>query len=413
MKLSEPQQRIAKDDSRFKVVCAGRRFGKSYLSMREICYRARIPNREIFYLTTSYRAAKMILWKPLKHKLQDLRWVRKINETEMSILLKNGSTISLKGAEDPDRLRGVSLDYVVIDEAADCKLDELWGEVLRPALADREGGALFIGTPKGKSNSFYDLYTFAKDSSNTDWAAWQFTTIEGGFVTQQEIEAARQDMNERQFRQEFLATFETFENRVAWAFDRDTNVKSLSQPNTDIIHVGMDFNRSPITATVGVRVEDTMWIIDELYIMGSNTDELCDEIESRYPYAKVFVYPDPSGSRQQTSSGGRSDHTILANRGFVVKAPRKHDPVRDRINAINARFKDATGANHLFIDPKCRHTINSLDKHVFKPGTQIPDKDTGEDHVFDALSYCIAYLWPVRRTVTAPRTQSGWGHKIY
>ena len=138
MKLSEPQRLIATDDSRFKVVCAGRRFGKSYLSMREICYRAREPAREIFYLTTSYRAAKMILWKPLKRRLTDLRWVKKINETEMSILLKNGSTISLKGAEDPDRLRGVSLDYVVIDEAADCKLDELWGEVCRPALADRD-----------------------------------------------------------------------------------------------------------------------------------------------------------------------------------------------------------------------------------------------------------------------------------
>ena len=126
MKLSQPQQNIANTPVRFKVVVAGRRFGKSYLSMREICYRARIPNSEVFYLTTSYRAAKMILWKPLKRRLIDLRWVKKINETELSIQLKNGSTISLKGAEDPDRLRGVSLDYVVIDEAAEVKLDTLW-----------------------------------------------------------------------------------------------------------------------------------------------------------------------------------------------------------------------------------------------------------------------------------------------
>ena len=127
MKLSDPQRAIADDDSRFKVVVAGRRFGKTYLSMREICYRARIPNQEIFYITTSYRAAKMILWKPLKRRLQDLRWVKKINESELSILLKNGTTISLKGSEDPDKLRGVSLSYAVIDEAAECKLDELWG----------------------------------------------------------------------------------------------------------------------------------------------------------------------------------------------------------------------------------------------------------------------------------------------
>ena len=89
MRLSDPQQRIADSTSRFKVVVAGRRFGKTYLAMREICFRARIPNQEIFYITTSYRAAKMILWKPLKRKLQDLRWVEKINESELSITLRN------------------------------------------------------------------------------------------------------------------------------------------------------------------------------------------------------------------------------------------------------------------------------------------------------------------------------------
>ena len=168
MKLSEPQQTIASNTNRFKVVVAGRRFGKTFLSIREICYQAKEPNREVFYVTTSYRAAKMIVWKPLKRKLLDLRWVQKINESELSILLKNGTTISLKGAEDPDKLRGVSLSYCVVDEAAECKLEALWGEILRPALADQQGGALFIGTPKGKNNPFYDLYAFANDVENKD-----------------------------------------------------------------------------------------------------------------------------------------------------------------------------------------------------------------------------------------------------
>ena len=412
MKLSAPQQTIAGDPSRFKVVVAGRRFGKTYLSMREICYRARMPDQEIFYITTSYRAAKMILWKPLKRRLLDLKWAKKINESELSILLKNGSTISLKGAEDPDKLRGVSLDFAVIDEAAESKLESLWGEIVRPALADRQGGALFIGTPKGKSNPFYDLYVFAKDPTHQDWAAFQYTTLEGGFVTAKEIEAAKQDMSERQFKQEFMATFETYENRVAWAFEREANVKVHPDPRTDIIHVGMDFNRSPLVASIAVQEGEKLYAIDEIQIFGSNTDEICDEIESRYPRSKVFVYPDPSGSRQQTSSGGRSDHSILQNRGFVVKAPRKHDPVKDRINAINARFRAADGANHLFIAPNCKHTINSLDKHTFKEGTQVPDKDTGQDHMFDAISYMVAFLYPIRRQVQTPPAGS-WGHKIY
>ena len=412
MKLSYPQQTIADNPSRFKVVVAGRRFGKTYLSMREICYRARVPNQEIFYITTSYRAAKMILWKPLKRRLLDLRWVRKINESELSILLKNGSTISLKGAEDPDKLRGVSLSYAVIDEAAECKLESLWGEIVRPALADQQGGALFIGTPKGKSNPFYDLYITAKEQ--TDWVAFQYTTIQGGFVTQQEIEAARQDMSERQFNQEFLATFETYENRVAWAFARDVHV--IDEPkevNTSIIHVGMDFNINPAVATISVQLnKDTLAVIDEIQMFASNTDEMSSEINRRYPRSKVFVYPDPSGSRRQTSSSGMSDHLILQNAGFVVKAPRKHDPVRDRINAINARFKSADGKVNLYIAKTAKYTIECLDKHQFKEGTMVPDKDSGYDHMFDALSYCVAFMYPIRKNVTQTEQPARWGHKI-
>ena len=412
MKLSYPQQTIADNPSRFKVVVAGRRFGKTYLSMREICYRARVPNQEIFYITTSYRAAKMILWKPLKRRLLDLRWVRKINESELSILLKNGSTISLKGAEDPDKLRGVSLSYAVIDEAAECKLESLWGEIVRPALADQQGGALFIGTPKGKSNPFYDLYITAKEQK--DWEAFQYTTIQGGFVTEQEIEAARQDMSERQFNQEFLATFETYENRVAWAFARDVHV--IDEPkevNTSIIHVGMDFNINPAVATISVQLnKDTLAVIDEIQMFASNTDEMSSEISRRYPRSKVFVYPDPSGSRRQTSSSGMSDHLILQNAGFVVKAPRKHDPVRDRINAINARFKSADGKVNLYIAKTAKYTIECLDKHQFKEGTMVPDKDSGYDHMFDALSYCVAFMYPIRKNVTQTEQPARWGHKI-
>ena len=413
MKLSTPQQTIANNNCRFKVCVAGRRFGKSYLSMREICYRAREPNKEIFYLTTSYRAAKMILWKPLKRRLMDLKWVRKINETEMSILLKNGSTISLKGAEDPDKLRGVSLDYVVIDEAAECKLESLWGEVVRPALADRQGGALFIGTPKGRSNPFYDLYQFANDGANTDWAAWQYTTLDGGFVTEKEIEAARADMREKQFKQEFLASFETDESRVAWAFERDTHV--IDKPehiNTEQLLVGLDFNVNPMSVCIAARHGETLTVFDEIAIYSSNTDEVAEEIRNRYPNSQVFAFPDPAGAARKTSANGQTDHKILENRGFKVLAPRRHDPVKDRINATNARFKNAQGDIHLYITKNCKLTIECLEKHSFKQHTMIPDKDSGYDHQFDALSYMVAYLFPIRKKVETRDEPQRWGHAI-
>lgn len=411
MILSEPQQKIAEDTSRFKVVCAGRRFGKTYLSLREICYRARQPNKDIFYITSSYRSAKMIMWKPLRNRLSDLKWAAKINESELSIQLVNGSTISLKGADDPQKLRGAALDYCVIDEGGECKLDELWGEIVRPMLADRQGGALVIGTPKGKANTFYDMWQFASDTDNTDWRAWQYTTLEGGFVKPEEVEAAKQDMSESQFRQEFLASFEDSAQKCAWGFHRETMVVPPKTHDTKNIFVGMDFNVQPLVCNIAVRAGDTLTVIDEIQLYAGNTEQMAEELRRRYPHSNITVFPDPSGSRTQTSSGGRSDHSILHNAGFTVKSPRKHDPVKDRINALNARFCNANGENHLLIQKNCKETIECLDKHQFQPGTMVPVKGGTKDysHQFDALSYMVAYLFPIRKLYQTPQSPQKWG----
>ena len=410
MQLSKPQQRVANDNHRFKVVIAGRRFGKTFLAVRELCYHARMPNQTVWYITSSYRAARMIAFKPLKQRLLELKWVSKINETTMEITLKNGSVIALKGADNPDSLRGASLSFVVIDEVAEVEPD-LFYEVVRPALADQEGGALFIGTPKGKNNWAYDLYTHYEEFPE-HWASWQFTTLEGGFVKPEEIEASKRDMSERQFRQEFCASWETFEGRVAWAFDRDKNVVKITDPDTSILHIGVDFNVSPITAAIYVRNNDDLIQIDEVLMYSSNTQELCDEINNRYPRSKKFAYPDPSGVQRRASAGGNTDHSILANNGFVVKAPRRHNAVKDRINSYNARLCSADGDRHLWIDPKCKHTIESLEKFCYKENTQVPDKGQW-DHMFDAASYCVDYLFPlVKETEEDPYRPQVWAHAL-
>ena len=409
MRLSPIQQQVANDNHRFKVVIGGRRMGKTFLAIREMCYQARLPNRLIWYVTSSYRAAKMIAFKELKQRLIDLNWVRKINESELSVTLKNNTEIALKGADNFQSLRGIKLSYCVIDEAAQVQPDA-WFEVIRPALADSQGGVLFISTPLGKNNWTFDLYNREKEDPD-NWKSWQFTTLEGGFVPKEEIEQARQDMSEKQFNQEFNATFESFGDQVAWAFNRDQNIKEL--PNADLrtIYIGMDFNVAPINAAIMVREGEDLYIIDEIQMYSSNTDELAQEISRRYPKSKVFVYPDPSGAARKTSANGHTDFTILQNAGFNVKAPRRHDPVRDRINALNARLRSADGKNHLFVSKRCKYSIESLEKYCFKPGTQIPDKDSGFDHMFDAISYCVAFIFPLQR-VQEPFVPERWGQKI-
>ena len=394
MPLSLAQQKVANDSHRFRVVIAGRRFGKTHLAIRELCYHARIPDQEVWYVAPSYKMAKQIVFKKLKNKLQDLNWVTKVNETEMLFTLKNGSTIALKGADNYDSLRGVGLDFIVLDEFADIS-EEAWYETLRPTLSDKGGKALFIGTPKGTSNWSYDVY-LNSDEDPATWSSHQYTTIEGGNVPESEIEQARKDLDERTFRQEYMATFETFTGRIYYSFDRKQSVVQRDY-NTDVIYVGMDFNIDPMSATIAVREGDNLYVIDEIRMFSSNTQEAVDEIKSRYPTSKVWCYPDPAGAQRKTSAGGTTDITILQNAGFVVKYPRSHTPVRDRINAVNSRLCDSTGVRRLFVNSTCKYTIEGLERQTYKEGTSQPDKDGGYDHMNDALGYMVDYLFPITR----------------
>ena len=395
MPLSAAQQVISDSQHRFRVVVAGRRFGKTHLAIRELCYHAKEPDQEVIYVAPSYKMAKNIVWKKLRNRLQDLNWAKKINETELKIELKNGSTISLKGADNYDSLRGTGNNFIVMDEFADID-SEAWFETLRPTLSDTGGKALFIGTPKGKSNWSFDLFNNKEDDPE-HWASFQYTTAQGGNVPEQEIEQAKRDLDARTYRQEYEATFETFEGRIAWAFERDKNVCNAPQQlDTRTIYVGCDFNVSPICASVMVRDGDILYAVDEIQMYSSNTHELAEELKARYPTSKIFCYPDPAGSARSSKSGGLTDHIILQNAGFIVKAPRAHTPVKDRINATNSRLCNSMGIRQLFVSPKCKYTIESLEKFCYKEGTQTPDKGQW-DHMFDALSYAVDFLFPIKR----------------
>ena len=409
MPLNAGQKQVATSTARFRVVVAGRRWGKTWLATRELARAARLPNRRVWYIAPSYRMAKQIVWDSIKWRLQDLNWVQRINESDLSITLRNGSTIALRGADNPDSLRGVGLDFVVMDEFA--MIDEkAWTEVLRPTLSDRGGHAMFITTPMGTSNWAFDLYN--RSTLDTNWASWTFRTIEGGNVSAEEIEQARRDLSDRQFRQEYEATFETYAGRIYYNFDRDRNLVQYRDPVPREVLVFCDFNVNPISAAVAVTTRTGIHIIDEITIYGSNTDELVDEIRTRYPDKAVKVYPDPAGVQRKTSAGGRTDITILENAGFRVFYHRNHPQVRDRVNAVNAALLSADDHVALLIDPRCRRVIECLEKQIYKEGTQVPDKDGGFDHMNDAIGYGVEYLRPVTKERTVKAQPARWNHAI-
>jgi hypothetical protein len=151
-----------------------------------------------------------------------------------------------------------------------------------------------------------------------------------------------------------------------------------------------------MSVSVAVIEGNTIYFIDEIVMKGSNTDEVCDELKRRYSNSRIIMYPDPAGRQRKTSAGGRTDISILQNAGFTVQVRNAHTPIRDRVNSVNAKLKNSKGESSLFVDPKCRQIITSLERMVYKPGTSVIEKDGELDHMADAVGYLVDFLFPLR-----------------
>ena len=205
------QQDVFEEKVRFKVVAAGRRCGKSRLAAWMLIIEALQAERgHVFYVAPTQGQARDIMWGVLIELAHPIIASSHVNN--MQIKLINGATISLKGADRPDTMRGVSLKFLVMDEYADMK-PQVWEEVLRPALADQKGHCLFIGTPKGR-NHFYELYKYAELGDDDTYKAWHFTSYDNPLLDPEEINTAKKSMSSYAFRQEFMASFEALGSEI-------------------------------------------------------------------------------------------------------------------------------------------------------------------------------------------------------
>ena len=396
--LHSKQMEVHRDAHRFKVVVAGRRWGKTQLAKVSLIKFARRKKRLVWYVAPSYRMAKQIMWPELVESIPR-SWVKKYNETILAITLVNGTRIELKGADNPDSLRGVGIHYLVMDEVQDIDSDA-WKKVLRPTLASTGGHALFIGTPKAY-NFLHELWSMGQKEEARAWASWQFPTITSPFIPLNEIEAARDDMDEKSFKQEFEASFETMSGRVYHAFDRKVHAaRELAFDPALPIWIGQDFNIDPMSSVVFQKQRNgELWAVDEICLPSSNTYELCDELERRYwrYLDQITIYPDPAGA-YRGHTRGESDLDIFRERGFRrQKYRRKHPPVADRVNSVNRLLMSANGTIKLFVDPRCKKFIEALEQTLYVPGSREVDKRAGVEHAADAGGYCIEFEFPTRK----------------
>lgn len=409
--LKPPQWTVFTSDSRFRILVAGRRFGKTFLALVELCRAAWAPGRLAWYVGPSNKQAKRIAWKPLK-QLTRPYWRSKPNETDLRIELITGSTICLRGADNYDALRGDGLDFLILDEYASIAR-EAWPEVLRPALADRRGRALFIGTPRGY-NHFYDLYQTMRN--RPEWGTFQFTTEEGGNVSHEELESATHQLDQRTYRQEFQASFENVTaGLVYYAFSRHKNLGAvLYNPNLPLFW-SLDFNINPMCSVVGQRDGERVYILDELVLSDSNTGGACEAFMERVvpwcPHARfplqIYLYGDTTGNGRKTSAS-RTDWQIVQEFfsgqfcQITRRVPSSNPPVKDRVNCVNAMLCNQAGERRLLINPRCQELILDLERVHWKNDgngnslVEIDKSDPMRTHVSDALGYMIAREFGMR-----------------
>lgn len=382
--IDATRKEILKDKTRYKILSCGRRWGKSYFSILFLLSKPLRRNERRWIVFPTYRQAKMVSWSILKDIFakKDVS----INETELSITFDNGAKIELKGADKPDSLRGVSTTMVVMDEYSYMK-ENVWGEIIQPTLAETKGNALFVGTPTGVQNHFYDLFVKGQ-SKGGDYKSWQFTTLEGGFISEEEVENAKKNLDKRTFEQEYLASFLTAANRAAYNFSRDIHCKVMDK--SPRMFWGIDFGVASYMTAI-LMCENTageVYVFDEIGLQNSNTFELAKLMQEKAP--GLPVYPDPAG-KARTSNSTKSDHMILQESGFTVISKKANPTQKDRLNALNKMLEDATGKHRLFVNPKCKNLIRDLELCTMENG-QILKTET-LSHFLDALCYPMDYRY--------------------
>jgi phage terminase large subunit-like protein len=228
------QQEVFKSTKRFKVVAAGRRCGKSRLSAVTLLIEAlNCPEGSaVMYIAPTLGQARTIIWDLLHELGRPVIKSSHINNLE--ILLVNGRKILVRGADNPDSLRGVSLTYVVMDECAFIK-EDVWQKIIRASLSDKKGRAMFISTPSGR-NWFYDIFNLGQEETDEEWCSWHFTTRDNETIDPKEIDAAERTLSTFAFRQEYLSSFDNAGQEIF----KDSWIKYAPEPQYGSYVIAID-----------------------------------------------------------------------------------------------------------------------------------------------------------------------------
>ena len=386
------QQEVMESSARFKVIAAGRRTGKSHLAAVSLILSALNGEKgKTFYVAPTQGQARDVIWNTIFDIAGEI--IERSHVNNLEITLAGGNTIYLKGADRPDTLRGVSLKHLVLDEYAFMKPD-VFDSILRPALADCKGTAIFIGTPEGR-NHFFDVYQGAE--SWDDWESFHFTSFDNPIVDRKEIEHARQTLPAWAFQQEFMASFDA---RTGGMFDTDNFIYYTECKEVGDYYISIDLagfksqgqrkakKRDNSAIAITKVTPSGTWYVEDIIYGQWSLDETCNHIFAaveKYRPIKVGI---EKGIAQQAVMSPLGDMMRRKGRVFRIE-PLSHGNQKkeDRIAwSLEGRF-----ANGLIQLKKAEWNARFVDEAANFPSSLV------HDDLIDALSYCdqiaqIAYL---------------------
>jgi PBSX family phage terminase large subunit len=396
----DKQKEVHSNVNRFKVLNWGRRTGKSTLAVYECLKKGLQLKGRYWIISPTYKQSKNIYWRSLINQLpQEL--IKKRNETELIVELINGTLIELKGADQPDSLRGAGIQGVVLDEYAFMKPD-VWEEIVRPMLLDSKGWAIFISTPNG-FNHFYDISELAQQTKN--WSYYHATTYDNPYIDKEELDNEKDHTDADTFAQEYLGEFKKVKGLVYPTFDRNTHVVRPEEVPTDgTRYVGVDFGYTNPTAALYAVVDyDNNWYIyDEVYQSRLTSQQAVDTIKRRMNDDYFTGIVGDSAAAQEIAN--------YAEYGLDVQPFKKTgDSIRTGIRLIQDRLKvQDNNRPKLFVSNNCTNLIWEFETYRYderKENKNEPEEPIKEnDHALDALRYMFlefsepqTYVPPKRR----------------
>lgn len=357
MILTPAQATIARDTHRFRVLRCGRRFGKTILMTEEIKGVALSRPSKIAYIATTIQQARDIVWTSLLKELQGA--IIKTNEARLEITVQTQtgeeSQISLRGWENIETLRGLSFDFLGLDEIAKMRnFWVLWNEVLRPTLLDRKGQAMFASTPKGY-NHFYDLCN--RELIDSDYRAFHYTTWDNPWIPREEIEAAKATMTPESFAQEHEAIFQKMEGLVYKEFNRRLHTyEELPDGDFEMLG-GVDFGYRNPAAVLTVYSDGKRFYIEDEWYKRERTDAQVAEYIAGNRFVSVFPDPENPGGIEELRRRGVNTREVVKGRGSVEKGIQQ---VRELI--LNNRLK---------VNKRCINLISEFEMYSY-------DEDKGD-----------------------------------